>query len=202
MTLQYVTTHVEEGLDKRLDYIKKSVKFAGLLESYSNQIQALEDAIHSVYRITIDNAAGVTLDYEGEIVGELRQGREDEPYRLAIKARIQINNSSGTIEDILTALTNFLDRSYEFTEIYPAAFLVRIVDGLDPYNDPDPDLFIALLDDVKPAGVKAYFQYSEDVDLYTFRFASGDVDEANEDDGWENEAQTAGGVWSDMIEGR
>ena len=77
------------------------------------QIQDLEDSSFEVLlNRWIDTAVGVQLDGVGAIVGEAREGRGDDEYRLAIKARIQINFSEATPEDILTALVNFYEAVY------------------------------------------------------------------------------------------
>lgn len=46
-------------------------------------------------------ASGIHLDRLGKIVGELRQGRADDPYAAAIRVRILSNRSEGTPDDLL-----------------------------------------------------------------------------------------------------
>lgn len=74
---------------------------------------------------SVDNAIGIQLEGVGEIVGESRQGRDDEAYRLAIKFRIFANISSGTPTNLiqgLKLLTSPTDCQY--LESYPATALL------------------------------------------------------------------------------
>ena len=61
--------------------------------------------IHEILRLVelwrdIDTAEGFTLDKIGKNVLELREGRNDESFRKAIKIKIRGNLSAGTIEDL------------------------------------------------------------------------------------------------------
>lgn len=102
MTLPVNPDHVADAQDKLFEQFKGSPKFLALLESYVHQVQLLDDAIVEVYnQYDIDGAEGAALDTIGRIVGEPRNNFEDERYRLNIKARIKINSSEGTLEDIV-----------------------------------------------------------------------------------------------------
>lgn len=70
---------------------------------------------------SVDLAIGVQLDKVGEIVGEPRQGRDDETYRQAIKFRIFVNVSKGRPSDVITA-TKILTQGddIQYLESYPA----------------------------------------------------------------------------------
>jgi len=73
----------------------------------------------------IDTAVGKQLDGCGHIVGELRQGRDDDAYRTAIKFRVFVNISKGTPTDLIRGLkflTNPTDCQY--LEAYPATALL------------------------------------------------------------------------------
>jgi len=198
MTLTYIEDHVVQALEKQIGLFKAKAKFEGFITSYSRQIQDLEDALFQIKNITIDNAVGVTLDNEGSLPGELRVGRPDTDYRLAIKAQIQINSSEGTIEDVLRACLNFDDRNYEIKEHFPAAFIVRLV-GVMGVDDPTPAQFLALLQDVKPIGTRPFFQYSENEDDEIFAFSSSNLVETDINTGFGNDAGTTGGSWSDAV---
>lgn len=69
----------------------------------------------------IDLAIGVQLDKVGEIVGESRQGRDDETYRQAIKFRIFVNVSKGRPSDVYTATKTLTQADdVQYLESYPA----------------------------------------------------------------------------------
>ena len=52
----------------------------------------------------IDTAIGAQLDGCGYIVGEAREGRDDEAYREAIKYRVFVNVSNATPTDLIRGL--------------------------------------------------------------------------------------------------
>jgi len=85
-----------------------AIRLNRVLSIFSEQIQEIEDALddleNSVY---LGSAVGTQLDGIGEIVNEPRLGRTDVDYTAAIRIRILINESSGEIPIILTAL-NFM----------------------------------------------------------------------------------------------
>ncbi len=133
------TTHVSEALGHLIEQHKDQPTMKKFLTALANQIQDLEDVSFEVFLDRwLDTAVGVQLDGLGDIIGEARMGRPDAAYRLAILAQIQINFSEATPEDILTALVNFYNRTYEMMEIPPACFVVRLVDAWVTGIDPDP----------------------------------------------------------------
>jgi hypothetical protein len=73
----------------------------------------------------IDTAVGAQLDGCGAIVGELRQGRTDDEYRIAIRFRVFVNISKGTPVDLIRGL-KFLTEPTEsqYLESYPATVLL------------------------------------------------------------------------------
>ena len=73
-----------------------------MLELLGVQVQEVEDAVYQILTDTVlETAEGAQLDGLGEIVGEERAGRDDATYRIAIRTRIAINLSEGTIENIM-----------------------------------------------------------------------------------------------------
>lgn len=79
-------------------------KFKQLLtDIFGTKIQELEEVFRQLLlRLDIDNAVGAQLDGIGSIVGQAREGNDDDKYKILIKLRIGINVSEGTIEDIIT----------------------------------------------------------------------------------------------------
>ena len=119
----------------------------------------------------ISKASGKSLDYLGANVGQLRQGEDDERYRLLIKTRIIANLSMGDIPTINHVLTTLIDDKYlglveGFKEMKePASFLI----DFDGFTNQDLDILISR---VKAAGVayKTRRVYETDV-----RFASASI---------------------------
>ena len=102
MTLPVAQDVVERGLSRLLWQWEDSPLLRGMLESYLTAGQEIEDAFFQLLSERgINEAIGAQLDVLGDIVGEARQGREDDKYRLAILSRGLINNSNGTPEELL-----------------------------------------------------------------------------------------------------
>lgn len=119
----------------------------------------------------ISKASGKSLDYLGANVGQLRQGEDDERYRLLIKTRIIANLSMGDIPTINHILSTLIDDKYfglveGFKEIRePASFLI----DYDGFTNQDLDVLIGR---IKAAGVayKTRRVYETDV-----KFASASI---------------------------
>ena len=102
--LVYISDHTDAAYARLAAEFKGDDKplIQGLLYSFVLQHQGMEDALKQMLEDrTIDTAVGMQLDGIGFIVGEDRQGRTDDVYRIALKARIGRNTSEGTPEDIL-----------------------------------------------------------------------------------------------------
>jgi hypothetical protein len=115
---------VQEGLDFLIDFWKDKPKVQGLLKSQLREIQEIEDvAFQLLNERNVTDAVGAQLDVIGNLVGEQREGREDEPYRQAILLRISINRSDGTPPVILDIL-NLISGSPipNLFEHFPASF--------------------------------------------------------------------------------
>lgn len=154
MSLSKVTAHIEEMLARRLEQFTDKTRFSSLLSLFGEQIQDLEDALDQVLNETdLDTAVGAQLDGIGEIVGEDRSGRTDGPYRIALRTRIALNISEGTIEDLLNlALAISGGTQAEAEEYFPAGFVIRILDPLPAGTE--PARIGAVVASAKPAGVQ------------------------------------------------
>lgn len=133
MSLIEKTTHAAEARDHLLEQFKKKERIRAVLDAFSVQIQDLERVFFDLLENRwIDTATGAQLDGLGAIVGEPRQGRNDEDYRLAIRARVLINKSSGTVPELLAILSLLLPGgAFQLIEYFPAAFVVELLNSLD-----------------------------------------------------------------------
>lgn len=96
------TNHINEALAKLIEQFKRAPVINGLLKSYAWSIQDLENAIWSVINSRyLANAANAQLDLLGKLVGEGRNGRQDDDYRAIIGLRIHANRSQGGAEDLI-----------------------------------------------------------------------------------------------------
>lgn len=98
----YISTHKEDAVARLASQFKDRPLIAGLIMSFVKQHQDMEDTVQQLLtERLLDTAVGEQLDGFGGIVGEHRNGRNDDDYRLAIKARIGRNTSEGTPDDVI-----------------------------------------------------------------------------------------------------
>jgi len=102
----------------------------------------------------VDSAIGAQLDGAGYIVGETRQGRDDDAYREAIRFRIFINISKGTPTDVIKGLKYITKPSdTQYFEQYPAT-IILFTNGAavnHTINDVMQDISPAAISDVSVA---------------------------------------------------
>jgi hypothetical protein len=130
-------------------------------------LQTVEDNAFALYTERWpDVAVGAQLDNLGEIVGQPREGRTDDVYRLWLQARILVNRSTGKADDTLTLLALIAgDSDFDLIEYPPAAYAVYAFDlGVDEQAVFD------LVKLVKPAGVRMILVYSESPAEDLFRY--------------------------------
>lgn len=99
----------ERNEDITADAVQKLVpelwgkpRIAALLQSWTDEVQELEDAIFGVILSRLlDNATGAQLAALGSIVGQKDFGWDENSYRSAIRARIRANRSDGLMNDVI-----------------------------------------------------------------------------------------------------
>lgn len=151
-----------EGAVRRfIEQYQNRPDLEALARSYLSQLQDLEDAIFEVIlERDLDNAVGVQLETIGNLVQQPRTTSDDERFRTAIRARIAINLSDGTIEDLIRVANLLLQ---EYAEAYfvrdepPAQVRITVT---DPLQSADADLLHDLLDEADPGGVRFLLQYN------------------------------------------
>lgn len=103
--LSYVEDHANDGLDLLLEQFKGKPNLEAWLAVLLGQVQDIEAALWQLLtERDIDNAYGAQLDGLGSIVGERRNGREDEVYRTAIRVRVAVLRSNGRVEELIAIL--------------------------------------------------------------------------------------------------
>jgi len=128
------STHLEEALAQLAEQFKRKPNVEALLAAFVAQVQELEGVLFDLMEDrAIDTAAGIQLDGLGIIINEERQGRDDSAYRQAIRARVMLNTSSGTPEDIIEIARAVLGNvEIEIIEAYPAHFDAIVNDPVTP----------------------------------------------------------------------
>ncbi len=113
------------SLKRTVEQWKSDLVLGALRDVVMREVQAAENAAWQVKLSKfLDDAFGESLNVLGRIVGEGRDGRDDPSYRVRIRARIKVNSSFGTADDILEMLALLDDATFYYTSTPPAAFII------------------------------------------------------------------------------
>lgn len=173
------TGHVAQALALLIEQFKRKANIQDLLRPWVNEVQAAEDAAFQVLEDRwLDTAIGAQLDTLGNIVAEERLGRDDETYRVALRARVAINRSHGTVEELLNILRLLLPEgtAIRIDEQYPAAIVVEIEDAIDE----DLGSQVAqLVCSARAAGVKCLVHWFRAGDVFRYGAAGSEAASPN-----------------------
>jgi len=175
--LAQITDHVARAVGSLIEQYRDKPRVIGLLSAFVKQVQGIEDGIWGIFAARqISTAVGQQLDVLGRVVGEPRNGRTDVSYRTAIQARVLLNLSSGTVEEIYAIFTlllavNNLSPRMQVAEFYPKAFVLRLLTAAVP------DAVAVDLADIlmraKDAGAKAFLEYGNTTPFFGFDGSTG-----------------------------
>ena len=135
------TQVVSDGIDLVISQLRDKEKFEALLSAFLASLQTVENDIYEIRdHQKLDNATEDLLDKWGEIVGISRQGRDDDEYLIQIKAKIAINVSKGTIEEVANIFNMLTGATHtEIFERFPrevSLFCNADLAGTQSYIDP------------------------------------------------------------------
>jgi hypothetical protein len=136
------------------------------------QFDDLEQAGQTLLTLLdIDESEGVQLDTIGRVVGQSRNGVDDDTYRLYLSARILANKSTGTVEDIFKVMRALFGQ----TETLPTyqggwvkQFAIRIGKVLTRAEALIATDFLA---DSKEAGARGILEWQESPSSLLFAFS-------------------------------
>ena len=121
-----ITDYAARAKARRLEQFKNATNLAALMDVWSSEVQAYEDAMHPMLALLdIDTMVDDQLDKIGELVNEPRAGASDANYRIAIRAKIAVIVGSGTPDELIAtfdALTG--SGTIDYLEDYPAGFCI------------------------------------------------------------------------------
>lgn len=163
MTTEKITDHVQQGLDRLPEQLKGKTNFEDFLSIFLEPWQKLEDAWWDLFTLRrLDTAFGIGLDVLGYIVGQSRNGLEDETYRRYIRARIAANRSNGTIPELINIAELIIfddDASIQMLRQNHATILVRVT-GIEVDTVLQKAL-ISFLRDAKSGGVRLILESAD-----------------------------------------
>lgn len=187
----------QEAVDKLLGVLKDKPRIEELLRILTAQLQELEDVHRDLLtNRLVDTAEGEQLDVLGRIVKQPREGRDDDTYRLWIKARTVLNRSAGRPPDIALIMSLVLEgRELHLVPGYPASFRIEVHGATDAETAADAADILHL---ATGAGIGSELITSLADDGETFTFSDDDTATADTDRGFGDDLDPGvGGVFAD-----
>lgn len=167
-------TDHEGRVSRFIEQFKNKADLEALTRIYLRQIQDLEDALFEIIlERDLDNAIGVQLTTIGNIVQQPRTTSDDDEFRTAIRARIAINLSEATGEDMIKVaglLLAVAGETFDLVDEYPAQQRITVYDALTI----SASLAHGLLDETDAGGVRLMFVYADSLD-HADRFTASDT---------------------------
>jgi hypothetical protein len=200
MALTQIEDHDQLAKDKLAQQFKSKDNVARFLETFSRQIQELENvSFQLLLERALCTAVGEQLDGLGSIIGLLRDSPDDELYRFSLQAEIAVLTSGGTIEDLIQMVDAALGDVpiIQLIESPPAALLII---ATEEAIDPDVAARVpAKVARAKAAGVLAQFIWSESDTNFKLSDVSqvvGGNGPISATEGYADTAQTSGGPYT------
>lgn len=175
MPLSKITDHEAQAINRLLTQYRGKGNLEGLMGLIGKRTQGQEDAIFELLSAReLATAVGAQLDGAGRLVGQPRNGLDDDSYRTRIQVRRLINRASGTGNDIVRAF-QLLTRPAPSLQVvleeqFPAGLVLRIEGGATPL----PSDYAAILQLCKAAGVRAIFEWIPCAPSLAFAFDGAD----------------------------
>ena len=154
-----ITDYSTRCLEFLASQFKDADNLTGFIQAIIESVQDCEDVADDLLtdRLHFGTATGIQLDNIGAIVGVLRAGLSDIPYRFQIYFAIIRNGLLPTPNDFIQAVDSLTYSTYtRYWELYPAAIQmhfngeVPITGGTLKENSAR---FVDLVDNMAPAGV-------------------------------------------------
>jgi hypothetical protein len=145
----------------------------GLLQTFSEQNQLVDDVIIDLLNRTVDLATGDALEVLGRLVGQPNDGATDALYRSRIRARIAANSSKGTWEDLINVVnlvTNDPTVTMTLTQFNYMTITVYLQGTLT--TDDVNVIVIDMLNDARAAGERVLLHHLTDTPANTFTLGS------------------------------
>lgn len=176
--MEHILDHEERALARLLQQFRGKPRFEGLIAAHASRMQSCEDMLWDLLVCdSIDTATGAQLDDLGDLVGQLRGQLPDEQYRVFIRARVLVNLSSGTPDELLAIVQMIMaamgSNAFALREDFPATFVV-VVDERWTGTGVFPTAVAAILRAARAGGVRSILEWSSFWNFETFTFAPTD----------------------------
>lgn len=161
---------IENGVSLLLPQFSDKQKIVGMVSSFLSPTTEIISAANEISEgYYIETAIGAQLDSLGKLVNEYRLTRNDADYRNAIKARIVVNNATGSSSNFIKMLKLVLgdDVTFKVIEQFPAAVQVVIY-------SPQTVITESLINDILPVGVRGIFLATPYEDKVVFQLSDAD----------------------------
>lgn len=163
--MNLVLTHEADAVALLTDRYRQP-KISALLAAWTAEVQALELAYWDLLtKRSPATAEGAVLDLLGKIVGQPREGRTDEQYRVWIAARVLVNQSSGLSRQLIALAAKLCQVPIRIEDHYPAAFTIH---AMGPVVGADGAEIAQLIVLAKAAGVQAFFRWVDSTTAFRF----------------------------------
>lgn len=126
-------THAAEAVAHLVQQFRGKPKIEAFVSLIGRQIQDLENALFSIVSTTdINTVTGTQLDVIGLLVSQPRNGHSDDVYRLFLRARILVNSSRGSVDEIIAILALLIGSNPVISLIEPPDSPTILDTDLDP----------------------------------------------------------------------
>jgi len=137
----------------------KKEDFEKMVDVFAQEVQLLEDQLIELSKQKdINTVTGIWLDYIGKLLGTPRQGLSDEEYRKLLKVNILSNAASGTPNQMIDIVMQYVSGDFTRLVEHPVAHGRLYTNGS---SNLDKSL-VSLVDDSKPAGTSWLISSDED----------------------------------------
>ena len=126
--LVYTPDHRARALSDLVSAYRGRPRIEALVEALAGGAEAAEDETFGLLLShTLTAAQGALLDQWGALVGEARQGLDDEDYRRFIRARLLANRSQGTVPELVAVFSIITEPgAVRYHDHFPAGFRLTV----------------------------------------------------------------------------
>lgn len=170
-----------------------------LLRVWLSGAAGLEFALQQLFsERSIDTAIGEQLNTLGQLVGQKRNGLDDDTYRRYIRARVSANRSRGNAPDVIAVadLVVYDDDAYLHVKRQYNASYHFVVEDIIVYEATLNDALIEFLRASSAAGVRVMLETwpEAEAELFELGWAGGSATTTDKGLGWTGDGTLGGGL--------